>query len=507
MARQIAAGELSATAVLAAHIARIEEVEPRLNALAIRLFDQARRDAAAVDAARQRGEALGLLAGVPITIKECYYVAETPATIGIPGFGQTAPQDGPLVARLRTAGAVIVGKTNLPQLMVLHETDNPVYGRTNNPWNVERSCGGSSGGEAALVAAGGSALGLGNDLGGSIRHPAHSCGICGLKPTSRRLTCAESVKNFRGMEAFSEQAGPLARCVDDLELALQVLAAPGLERFDPAVAPVPLSHSSTVRLPGLRIGFWEDDGYFPASPAIRRAVREAASALTAAGCEIVPFRPPAVDEAIDLYFRLISADGGADLRRLLGRGQQDWRIRRLLVLGRIPGWLRPAVASGMRWAGQRRMARVVGGVGPISADRYWQAVHALRTWIQRFWRAYYGERLSAVICPPHALPALTHGASSDLTGAASYCMLGNLLEWPAGVVPATRVRRGEESDRPRTWDQVDRRAIEVETHSVGLPVGVQVAAPPWREDLVLAVMRALEAHFRQQPDFPVALPV
>jgi fatty acid amide hydrolase len=145
-----------------------------------------------------------------------------------------------LVARLRQAVAIILGKTNLPQMMIMNETDSPVYGRANNPWNVDRSPGGSSGGEAAIIAAGGSPLGLANDLGGSIRQPAHSCGIAGLKPTTRRLTCAGSLKNFHGMEAFLEQAGPLARRVEDLELAMQVLAAPGLEREDCQVAPVPL---------------------------------------------------------------------------------------------------------------------------------------------------------------------------------------------------------------------------------------------------------------------------
>lgn len=137
-----------------------------------------------------------------MTIKECFHVAGTQSTIGVERFvGELAAEDSPLVRRWQRAGAIVLGKTNVPQLMILHETDNPVYGRTNNPWNLDRGPGGSSGGEAAIVAAGGSALGLASDLGGSIRQPAHSCGICGLLPTIGRIEVSGKRGNFAGMEA------------------------------------------------------------------------------------------------------------------------------------------------------------------------------------------------------------------------------------------------------------------------------------------------------------------
>ena len=161
----------------------------------------------------------------------------------------------------------MLGKTNLPQLMLLHESDNPVYGRTNNPWNVERGPGGSSGGEAAIIAAGGSPLGLANDIGGSIRHPAHSCGICGIKPTTLRLTNAGVRDNLRGMEAIRPATRALARTVDDLYLALRVLTTLDENEIDPQIAPVPLGDPAQVSIEGLRVGIWTDDGYFPASPA------------------------------------------------------------------------------------------------------------------------------------------------------------------------------------------------------------------------------------------------
>ncbi len=214
---------------------------------------------------------------MPITVKECFHLAGTPATEGITRFaGELHRDDAPLVGRLRRTGAIVLGKTNLPQLMLLHETDNPVYGRTNNPWNPKRGPGGSSGGEAAIIAAGGSPLGLGNDIGGSIRQPAHSCGITGIKPTTLRLTNAGVRDNLRGMEAIRPQAAALARSVEDLAVALGVLTTLDENEIDPQIAPVPLGDSAQVRVAGLRIGMWRDDGYFPASPAVRRAVDEAA---------------------------------------------------------------------------------------------------------------------------------------------------------------------------------------------------------------------------------------
>jgi Asp-tRNA(Asn)/Glu-tRNA(Gln) amidotransferase A subunit family amidase len=503
MARQIAAGNLTSAELVEAHIGRIEAVNPALNAVVVPLFGQARAQAAAADAARRRGEPLGPLHGVPITIKECFHVAGTPATEGVDRFaGEIMTADNPLVRRLRSAGAIVLGKTNVPQLMLMHETDNPLYGRTQNPWDLERSPGGSSGGEAAIIAAGGSPLGLANDLGGSIRQPAHACGICGIKPTTLRLTNAGVRDNLHGMEAIRAQCGPLARSVEDLVLALGVLNAAEPHAIDPQVAPVPLGDPAQVRIDKLRIGMWTDDGHFSASPTLRRAVGEAADALGRLGAQVMPFQPPDMPQAVDLFFSLVGADGAADAARILGSSRRDWRNRRMVMICNSPRWLRSVMRAGLSAAGQRRTARLLGAIGSRSADQYWQLCTARAAFAQRFFDTWCAQGLDALICPPHALPALRHGSSEHLATAGSYCYWANLLGVPAGVVPATRVRAGDESDRPASRDIVDRAARRVENGSAGLPVGVQVAARPWREDVVLAVMAALESHFMGQNDFP-----
>ena len=211
------------------------------------------------------------LHGVPVTVKECFDVTGTPSTVGLSTrSGHRAASDAPVVARLRQAGAIILGKTNVSQLLMFVEADNPVYGRTNNPWNADRSAGGSSGGEGAIVAARGSALGLGTDIGGSVRVPAHCCGIHSIKPTPGRLSVEGTVDiiGAAARAAIPDSGGLLARHVDDLRLALNVLS----RARDPRTGPGEL-----------RIGVYEDDGFFPASATIRRAVNEAAAALTDRG--------------------------------------------------------------------------------------------------------------------------------------------------------------------------------------------------------------------------------
>lgn len=268
LAQMIKAGEVSAKEVVEAHIRRIEAVNPKLNAVVIPLFDEALAQARDADEQQAQRKPLGPLHGVPITIKEQFQVMGTQTTLGLKHLvGNRAKQEGPLVTRLRRAGAIILGKTNVAQTLIYHESDNPVYGQTKNPWKLDRTPGGSSGGEAAIIAAGGSPLGLGGDLGGSIRVPAHFCGICGLKPTTLRLTNDDIQAGLfsGGQEAILAQPGPMARTVADLCLAMEVLAAPGEESTSEFIPPIPWPDPKKVSIKGLRIGMYTYDGFFPAS--------------------------------------------------------------------------------------------------------------------------------------------------------------------------------------------------------------------------------------------------
>ena len=322
--------------------------------------------------------------------------------------GELADEDSPLVRRLTAAGAIVLGKTNVPQLMVMHETDNPLYGRTNNPWNLDRSPGGSSGGEAAIVAAGGSALGLGSDLGGSIRQPAHSVGICGLLPTQGRIEMSGRRGNFYGLESLSLQPGPMARTVDDLEIGLSRAGRSGAgRRTIRASRRCELGDSRRDRrAPSCGSAWSRTTDSFPAAPAVRRAVGRSGPGIVGRrrrGADICDPRHPRGDAA------LLSSDHGRrrgesdpHARR---RDRPDWRIRRLLRLGRMRRPARRVVVSLLRAAGHQRLAELVERQRrrrrPIY---YWQRtersgplhppLHA---------RARCGRASTRIVMPPHAL--------------------------------------------------------------------------------------------------------
>jgi len=505
LARRIRADKFSAQEVVDAHIRRIEEVNPQLNAVVIPLFEEARAQALEADQARSRGDDLGPLHGVPVTIKEQFRVKGTQTTLGATNkVGNVYQTEGPLVTRLRDAGAIILGKTNIIQTLAGWESDNRVYGRTNNPWNLERTSGGSSGGEAAIIAASGSALGLAGDYGGSTRIPAHFCGVHGLKPTSGRLSNDDFPADLLGggQEVFVPQPGPIARTVADLELAMALFAETSMSVTDDLVPPVPWSDAAKVQIEGKRFGIYTDNGYFQVSPAIRRAVEEAANALRQRGATVEPITPPDAAEGLRIFLGAVSAGGGKDYKRLLGDEKPVPQVAGMFQGTWSPPFVLPLVARLTEARGQQHLALAMRYMGARSTDDYWELVEARTRYRAQFHQMLDEGALDAILCPPFAIPAPTHGATEHLLPAASYALVYNVLGAPAGVVSVTRVRPGEESDRSATKDMADITAREVELGSAGLPVGVQVVARYWREDVVLAVMAALEDHFRGTPDYP-----
>jgi fatty acid amide hydrolase len=506
MAGAIRTGELSSREAVESCIRRIEEVNAVLNALVMPRFEEALVEADAADRARSEGAGMGPLHGVPITIKDQFDLAGFPTTLGVPNrAAQVAAQDGPLVGRLRHAGGIVLGKTNVPQLCYYHECNNPVFGQTNNPWNLARSPGGSSGGEASLIAAGGSPLGLGADIGGSIRVPSHFCGIAGIKPTSRRLAMVDTpMEPFFLQDVVVHQPGPMARSVPDLSLAMSVLAAPGQELFDILVEPRGWPDPAGVEVSGLRCGLYEGDGWFSASPGIRRAVGEAGSALEAAGGLLRAFEPPDVGEAVRLFLGVMGFDGLETFRDAL-RGQTVVpQLKGLMLLGSIPKAVRPLIAAFFTALGRKSDGLALRAAGPWPDEKLTVLAEEVVRYRERFIAAMDAAGVDVVLCPPYGLPALVHGAGDELTvhTSGSYAALLNLLGFPAGTVPVTRVRPGEETDRPRRRDVVTRKSLLVEQGSAGLPVGVQVFARPWREDVVLRTMGTVEAVVSSSAEYP-----
>ncbi len=468
------------------------EAHKKLKAIVQPLFDQARVDAARIDNEGHDGP----LAGVPVSIKDSIDLVGTAATLGMQHRRkQFAKTDSLLVQRLRAAGAIVIGKANVPQGLLLHECANPIFGRSKHPQSKERSPGGSSGGDAAAVAAHCVAIGLGTDLGGSIRQPAHSCGICGLKPTSERLTITGANVITDALFGLSVVPGPLARSVDDLDLAMRALTDKTYVAQQSDETDRPWPDFREVETRALRVAWWNDDGYFKAAPAVERATREASEQLALRGIEVVAAEPPDIERAMRLFLALVSADGLAWMRDLAKFGRIDWEVRRQMWLGRLGSTSRTVLGKLLSWTGQPTLGKLLASTGPRSASEIDSLIADAVDYRSTFWDALEnstGGHVDAVLTPPHALAALKHGSGLDLLMAASYTYLPNLLGEPAGVVPWTTVRVGEQDeDRPRR-DISQLRALRNTATSAGLPIGVQIFARGWREDIVLALLKILE---------------
>ena len=439
MASLARSGALSSVELIEAHLDRIEAVNPHYNAFTMVLADQARASARRAD----QGLKIGPLHGVPVTVKDSFDLAGLPTRLGS-YFTPDVPaaEDSAVAARLRRAGAIILGKTNTPEFLASYETDNYLTGRTNNPWSVERTPGGSSGGEAAAIAAGCSPGGVGSDGGGSIRVPAHFCGIAGLKPTPGRISLIghRPAEGVTGIAA----AGPMARSVADVRLLFEVLA--GYDPRDPLSAPVEL------RVPSMehaRVGVFETFYDTPVQPAIRRAVREAAAALAGLGFTVDQFRPEGLDRGPNLWsFFFAELPARASKERIAGReGEAHWTYKENLdrLLERPP-------ASG------------------------WQVIESLaaRDRMRRF-LVEQMKNVPFLLMPVSSIVAFPHrerkfATESKPVGLFQAMMpvtIFNLLGFPALSVPFTLDEQG-------------------------LPVGVQLVARPWEEEALLELGVALE---------------
>jgi fatty acid amide hydrolase len=508
LAGSVAAGDVSAREVVEAHIQRIEQVDEQINAVAFRRFEQARAEADEADTARRRGDPLGPLHGVPITIKDQFHVANLPTTFGVARLAdRPVERDGRMVAALRGAGAIVLAKTNVPPALAAIETDNAMFGRTNNPWDPARTPGGSSGGDAALVAAGGIPLSLGADLGGSLRVPAAWCGVHSIVPTIPRLPIDRApVRTGAGL--VDAQAGPFGRTTADVALALRVMVDAIVARPTGINPPVPWREPPAAGVAGLRIALLPElDGFTP-SPAIRRALQEAAAALRTAGAQVEVWTSvPDVGRAVAIAVRAWTADGGSWLRQLLGDEKPHPLIKQEVQGALLPNTAVRLLAAILSATGQQRDARFVRHVRKTSARELSDVLGDRLAFVGSFTAALDTGAFDLVLCPATPLPATPHGLSKHLPDVLTPSLLTTMLGLPAGVAPVTRVRPGEESDRAAGRDRSTRAARETERGSAGLPVGVQVVGRHWREDLVLAAMSAIEADRSPRPDHPGLAPL
>jgi amidase len=442
----------SASEFLQAHLLRIERLQPKLSAFVHIAADAARASARQVDAGMQRGDADAAAArpllGVPITLKSCIDVAGWPCPSGsLLRKDYVASSDAPLVARLRAAGAILLGNTNTPEFLMAYETDNRLQEKTSNPWSLDHSAGGSSGGESAAIASGCSAGGVGSDGGGSIRVPAHFCGICGLKPTPGRVPATGHFPPCGGAFSWIGVVGPMARSIADLRALFAVMA--GSDPGDPISAPVPLASISPDQLKKTRIGLLESDALGDASEETHHAVSRAAKLLESAGFHVEPVRLTGLDRALELWWYFF----GAVIAHLLGRavaGKED------LLSSQLREYLAVATSE-----------------APLPLDGFLQACAARDLLRESLLGQMSAAGTPILLSPVSSGPAFRHGAGNYQSGSGyldtmRYSQWLNLTGFPGASVPV-----GFSSD--------------------GLPIGVQIIGRAYEDELVLAVAETLEA--------------
>jgi Asp-tRNA(Asn)/Glu-tRNA(Gln) amidotransferase A subunit family amidase len=445
-------GQISPLELAGEYIQQIERLNPQLHALVDFDADRVRAQARALeDSSGSRGPLFGLPMTVKSSIATAGYRCETGSLLH---RGYIPHENATVVDRMKRAGAVILATTNCPEFLMAYESDNRLYGATANPWDVERTAGGSSGGESAAIAAGLSAGGLGSDSGGSVREPAHFTGICSLKPTPGRIPARGHLPSCDGPFANLGAIGPMARTIRDVTLLFITLS--GQDVLDPVSPPVGLRNESLEDLRCVPIAYFEDDGIIPVTRETRQAVQDAARTLASQGFNVRPFRPQALEEARQLWWKFF-VRGGAMLLDPLVQGRHSQ--------------LSPTFLD---------FLSIAHSEPPLSAQElltaWMDCDHVRRRLLAEM------ESFPILLCPVCAIPAFRHGERAwDVEGqqvkyldAMRYTQWFNLLGAPAAVVPVG-------------WSPE------------GLPIGVQIVGRPFEDERVLGIAAAVEANFGYKP--------
>ncbi|KAK4023161.1 hypothetical protein OUZ56_008590 [Daphnia magna] len=500
--KKLQAGELNCIEVLKAYQAKALDVTKELNCVT-EFIAEAEEWAKELDANAAATGKRKPLHGLPFSVKDNVSIVGYDCTAGISKFiNQSAIEDAALVSAIRSLGAIPFCRTNVPQTLLSFGCSNPIWGSTKNPWCKDRTPGGSSGGEATLVAAGGSLLGIGSDIGGSIRIPAAFCGVFSIKPTSLRLSYKGFRKSAVGCIGIPSVPGILARDSKTVILLCKLLLDDGYIRryFDPDLLPIPWNEQMFTVSSKLRIGYYEECDYFPCTPGVRRAIRIAKEKLEALGHELIPFLPPRVDYVISSVISMFYADQGRYVLEALSVDDIDPLLAlQIKIALKLPHPVKQMIRPLLSLIAPRLAPCFMAAAGHQYRHSYqlWQGVLKQSEYKANFLSDWRNLNLDICIGPCFACPAPLAKDTGRLSPAFAYACLYNFLDFPAGIVPVTKETEQDQlmllNGGYDFRDLVCKLVKKTTQGAIGLPIPVQVIGLPYQEEVVLRAMNLLES--------------
>lgn len=488
LTKELQKGTLSPEEVFYAYLEKTLVVHGKLNCcteIILDSFEQLKT----IDSCKK-----GILYGVPVSLKENLSLKNHDSSCGVVKFlNHPADEDCVLVKVLKEQGAIPFVRTNIPQALLNYDCSNPIYGQTLNPYNLQKTAGGSSGGEAALIGGGGSVIGVGTDIGGSARIPASFCAICGFKPTAGRLSSKGCKPIFRGQKTVLSTPGPMAKDVDSLALFMKATIGQRMFSLDPPLPPLPFDEELYQSRNSLRIGYFDHIELTPTTPSMARAVQEVKALLAQAGHTLVPFTPVRIVEMTEQMGQGALADGGATFLQQLEGGPIDPTLYAQVATLRMPVWLKKLLGFVLKpfWPEGALIFRGASGVG--SATGLWKLHASIEDCVNDTIAEWRRLNLDVVLCPIIG-PAFNFRHCGKLSCMLPHSMTYNLLNFCAGVVPVSTVTEEDERNLCHLdkGDRFKRTVKKAVTGGVGLPVAVQCVALPWQDELCLRFMKEVE---------------
>ncbi|XP_059159535.1 fatty-acid amide hydrolase 1-like [Physella acuta] len=490
--KRLQAGDLKPSEVLLAFQAKALQAHAELNCVT-EFIITAQERAATLDSVPPNER--GPLHGIPISLKEAIGVAGSDCNTGCSYFiDDMYTEDSVIVQMLVALGAVPFCRTNLSQAQMSISCYNPIYGTTYNPHQKHRTSGGSSGGEGALIGAGGSILGVGCDMGGSNRIPAHLCGIVGVKPTAKRISGHGCFSYGQHITTIAEMYGPMGRDVDAVLAFMRAMLSPKVCTFDPLLAPVLWREELYASKKPMRIGYYVSDGCVEPVPAVCRAVELAKQTLANLGHTIVEFSPFDVEYAFEkLFLGVVLGDDGKMAKDILVNDLQDPSVQELITLYNKPVWFRKLLSKLCFFLHPIEKA-LVRAQAPRSICDWWNKNEDVEKYTRQFIAQWKKLQLDALICPAFPCAAWPADQEGSCIVGVTYTTVYNIMGFPCGVVPATQVTQQDVVNMKSypARNSAEKHIQEISKGSEGLPIGVQCVALPYMDEVLIKLMKELE---------------